>query len=234
MELYMGTIFPWPINFEPAECVYCAGQKLTVAENMAMYSLIGITYGGDDNGTYFNLPDLRGRVIVGANMVPQDKGTPAPPLPSGITPYALGNIGGYEQITLKVSEMPSHVHMASSLFSGSTKVSLPTFSASGSLPATKQYGDTDEPGPNSFPAKAPNLSGAGISDNFLYGATDGTKIPVEVTVTPSSSEATVSFTNAPVNVAIIKAGADRAHENRQPFIAMNYLIVMYGYYPPRQ
>ena len=52
-------------NFAPRGWALCEGQLLTISENSALFSILGTTYGGDGRTT-FALPDLRGRVPVGA------------------------------------------------------------------------------------------------------------------------------------------------------------------------
>jgi microcystin-dependent protein len=60
---YIGEIrmvvFPYP----PQGWEMCNGQQMPIAQNQALYALIGSTYGGDDR-TFFNLPDLRGRLPI--------------------------------------------------------------------------------------------------------------------------------------------------------------------------
>lgn len=83
----------------------CNGASISITNNETLYALIGTTYGGDGQ-TAFNLPDLRGRLIVGAQG-----GQPGP----GLSPYPLGAQGGSEQVTLSTPQLPTHQHA----FSGS-------------------------------------------------------------------------------------------------------------------
>lgn len=102
METYMGTVLIWAPNFAPLQFAYCAGQLVAIAQNTALFSLLGVTYGGNGTQT-FGLPDLRSRVPVGAGM--------GPPV-GGLTPYPLGVVSGVEQVTLTVVDMPAHNHPA--------------------------------------------------------------------------------------------------------------------------
>lgn len=79
-------------NFAPAGWQFCEGQLLPISENETLFQLIGTTYGGDGEST-FGLPDLRGRI-------PQHFG-------SG---FVLAESGGVEEVTLTVSQIPSHTH----------------------------------------------------------------------------------------------------------------------------
>ena len=73
------------------------GQLLSIAQNTALFSLLGTTYGG--NGvTTFALPDLRGRTILGSGQGP------------GLTNSVLGASVGSATQTLSEAQMPGHVH----------------------------------------------------------------------------------------------------------------------------
>ena len=89
---YIGEIRMFAGNFAPAEWALCQGQTLPIADNEALFALIGTTYGGDGQTT-FNLPNLSSRLPVH-----QGPG------------YALGQVGGVEQVTLTTQQVPSHGH----------------------------------------------------------------------------------------------------------------------------
>jgi microcystin-dependent protein len=89
---YVGEIRMFAGNFAPAGWMFCEGQLLPISENETLFQLIGTTYGGDGQST-FALPDLRGRV----------------PLHFG-SGVSLAETGGAEQVTLTVSQIPSHAH----------------------------------------------------------------------------------------------------------------------------
>ena len=89
---YVGEIRMFAGNFAPAGWMFCEGQLLPISEFETLFNLIGTTYGGDGQST-FALPDLRGRV----------------PLHQG-NGFTLAETGGAEEITLTVSQIPSHTH----------------------------------------------------------------------------------------------------------------------------
>ena len=93
----MGEIRMVGFNFAPTGWAKCEGQLLSIAQNTALFSLLGTTYGGDGQTT-FGLPDLRGRVPLGPGQGP------------GLTNRDLGEQGGAENVTLTTSEMPIHSH----------------------------------------------------------------------------------------------------------------------------
>lgn len=68
-DAYLASIEIWSGNFAPKNWMFCQGQKLQITQYTALFSLLGNTYGGDGR-TYFNLPDLRGRVPLGVGSAP--------------------------------------------------------------------------------------------------------------------------------------------------------------------
>ena len=69
MDDYLGEIVTVGFNFCPRGMMEADGRLLPIAENTALFSLLGTLYGGDGRTT-FALPDLRGRVMVGAGQGP--------------------------------------------------------------------------------------------------------------------------------------------------------------------
>ena len=92
MDPTMASIIIFAGNFAPLNWAYCDGSSQSIANNTALFSLLGTTYGGDGQVT-FNLPDLRGRVPVGTQ---------------GKT--SLGEMAGSENVTLLSTNLPSHNH----------------------------------------------------------------------------------------------------------------------------
>ncbi len=94
---FVGELRLFAGNFAPVGWAFCNGALLPIAQYDVLFSLLGTTYGGDGQTT-FAVPDLRGRV-------PVHQGTGV-----GLTPYALGQIGGVEQVTLTSVQLPAHSH----------------------------------------------------------------------------------------------------------------------------
>ena len=97
MDPFLGQLMLVPYNFAPRGWAFCNGQIMSIAQNTALFSLLGTTYGGNGQTT-FALPDLRGRVAVSAGQGP------------GLQNYSLGEIAGSENVTLISSQMPAHTH----------------------------------------------------------------------------------------------------------------------------
>jgi microcystin-dependent protein len=91
---YIGELRPFSFVFAPRGWSLCNGQLLSIAQNQALFSILGTTYGGNGIQT-FALPDLRGRS----------------PLHWGVVGgYVLGESTGEETHTLVTAEIPLHLH----------------------------------------------------------------------------------------------------------------------------
>jgi microcystin-dependent protein len=97
-EPFLGQIMLVPYNFAPRGWAFCNGQILPIAQNTALFSLLGTTYGGNGQTT-FALPDLRGRVPISSGQGP------------GLSDYDLGQVGGSETDTLTANQLPMHNHL---------------------------------------------------------------------------------------------------------------------------
>jgi microcystin-dependent protein len=98
MEGVIAEIRLFAGNFAPRSWAFCQGQILSIAQNTALFSLLGTTYGGNGQTT-FALPDLRGRVAVGTGQGP------------GLSAVDLGEQAGAPTVTLIATEMPAHNHI---------------------------------------------------------------------------------------------------------------------------
>ncbi len=91
----LGEITPFGFNFAPRGWALCQGQLLPIAQNTALFSLLGTIYGGDGRTT-FGLPDLRGRIPIHAGRGP------------GLSDRRLGDMLGTETSTLSAAQVPAH------------------------------------------------------------------------------------------------------------------------------
>lgn len=96
---FIAQIVMFGGNFNPRGWAFCSGQIMPIAQNTALFSLLGVTYGGNGQTT-FALPDLRSRVPIHAGQGP------------GLSNYQLGQQGGTESVTLTTNQMPAHNHSA--------------------------------------------------------------------------------------------------------------------------
>ena len=91
---FIGSIRMFGGNFAPVGHAMCNGQLQSIAQNNALFALIGTTYGGDGQTT-FALPDMRGRVPYHQS-----------------SNYPIGLAAGTETVTLTSNQMPTHTHIA--------------------------------------------------------------------------------------------------------------------------
>src|SRR5436305_1749964 len=97
-EPYVGEIRMVGFNFAPVGWQFCDGSLLPISEYETLFNLIGTTYGGDGQNT-FAVPSISGRLPVHMGQ--------GPGLPSNRT---LGELGGLEQVTLTLTQLPAHTH----------------------------------------------------------------------------------------------------------------------------
>lgn len=147
-------------DFAPRGWATCSGQLMSIAQNQALFSLLGTMYGGNGVQT-FALPDLRGRT----------------PFHIG-SGFNQGEIGGEEAHTLTQNEMPTHTH----------PIAANATSADQSNPQGHYWAN---------------------SGQSLYAGT----------------------ANSTMNPA--GAGGSQPHENRQPYLVVNYCIAIQGIFPSR-
>lgn len=179
MEPMIGEIRIFAGNFAPRGWSFCDGQLLSVAQNSALFSILGTTYGGDGRTT-FALPDLRGRAAIGPGTGP------------GLSTYNLGARGGTESVTLTVNQMPSHNHPA--------QVTV-------SVGANTEPAISAEAANNTLGEAGANVYNNNAADEKLGGV---------------SATATIG-----------NMGGNQPHENRQPYLAVYYIIALQGIYPSR-
>ena len=97
MEGTIAEIRMFAGNFAPKNWAFCNNQILPIAQNTALFSLLGTTYGGNGQTT-FALPDLRGRVPIGTGQGP------------GLANISLGELSGSPSVTLTTATLPAHNH----------------------------------------------------------------------------------------------------------------------------
>jgi len=107
---YVGEVMLFAGTFVPRDYLPCDGRSLQIQQYAALYSLLGLTYGGNGTTT-FNLPDLRAKVPAGTGQAPGGRNV------------ALGASWGAENVTLSVPQMPAHTHAGNLTGSATVQVS---------------------------------------------------------------------------------------------------------------
>jgi microcystin-dependent protein len=162
---FIGQIHMFAFDFPPRNWAFCNGQLLPIAQNQALFSLLGTTYGGNGQTT-FALPNLQGRTPLHFGTGP------------GLSPRTLGQPGGAEAVTLLTTQIPVHNH---------------TVAASTAAPTV----------------------GTPAGNYWAQGNYSSTG-------------------NASMNPAdVSNVGQGQAHENRSPYLVVNFSIALQGIFPPR-
>lgn len=168
---FLGVISMFGGNFAPRGYALCQGQLQSIAQNDALFALLGTTYGGDGQVT-FALPDLRGRAPIHQGNL------------AGGSTYVIGQVLGTETVTLTASQMPAHNHT---------------------------LGASSNPG-----------SGAGPTGAVWAAYTAG------------QNYAAAASANTAMNTgALSVSGGNQPHENRQPYLGINFIIALEGVFPSR-
>lgn len=96
-DAFIGEIRAFCFDFAPMDWAYCDGSKLSVNQFQALYAILGIRFGGDAR-TYFCLPNLTGRAVIGQGAY---AGQPVLP---------LATVTGQESVVLNEGNLPNHTH----------------------------------------------------------------------------------------------------------------------------
>ncbi|MEH3114782.1 phage tail protein [Pedobacter terrae] len=205
MEGTIGEIRMFAGNFAPYSWAFCAGQAFSIRTYTALYAIIGTYYGGDGTTT-FKLPDLQGRTIVGVGQG------------AGLSPYNIGNSVGVEGVPIDTTQIPAHTHAVTYTQTGSASVAIKA--------SADQSG---EPSPSGNLLGAP----AAVSET-LYS----TPIPPNQPVAMGQGTLKVNSVSGPQLTGLTVqptggSGSTLAHENRQPGLALNYVICINGIFPAR-
>jgi microcystin-dependent protein len=181
MEAFMALIASFGFNYAPYGWMLCNGQQLSVAQNSALFALLGTMYGGNGSSN-FNLPDLRGRAMIGMGQGP------------GLSDHIQGinGAGGTENS----SALVAHTH-AATLSNASATVKVNNTLGSGGTP-TDRANVLASSATALYNAAAPN-----VTLNIGGGAVTGT-----VAVNPAGTVPSFSIMQPylPINFSIATQG----------------------------
>jgi len=129
-EAFIGEIRIFAGNFAPTGWALCNGQLLAIVSNTALFSILGVQYGGNGT-TNFALPNLQGMAPMGAGSGP------------GLTPRTQGQVGGEATVTLLANQVPAHQHTYNAGSGGRGNVAAVVNNTNTDAPAlTNIYGST--------------------------------------------------------------------------------------------
>jgi microcystin-dependent protein len=242
MDPYIGQIIVVAFDYAPQGWALCQGQTLPLNQNQALYALLGIRYGGNGTTT-FQLPDLRGRMIIG---VGQAQGV------SGAPNVNLGDDGGQVQ----VNQVVPHTHPAT--FTPAGAGGSPTASGTVNIPVTGSFSNASVSVSGSMNAAAvaatDNVPKAGetlatlgpSASSRIYAAPSASS---PVALAPITSEGTVSgsitgtasgnislgVTGVPTGGGTVTVSPNNGSATTvmPPYLALNNIIAINGVYPSR-
>ncbi|KQT57709.1 hypothetical protein ASG52_23455 [Methylobacterium sp. Leaf456] len=233
-EPYIGTICSFSFDWCPSGYLPADGRQLTIREYTALFGLIGFTYGGDRT-TNFNIPDLRGRVVVG-------KGTG-----TGLQPVGMAQQFGQQTVTLTPAQTPLVPHTHSTAFTLTTSqqtinvpasapngasVSVNTTAVNGSSTATQPVAN----GSTVYLANAGYFVGTNNQLRGLYTTTapaSGSAASIPVTGNPAFSFNASLVNGGTVTVASAAAAPTASVPTQQPSLGQSVCIAVTGLYPNR-
>lgn len=218
-SLPAGTVVQWTTNTAPGNWLICDGTAVSRTTYATLFAAIGTTYGVGNGSTTFNLPDMRGRVVVGKNT-----GTFA----------TLGGTGGAETVTLDVTQIPSHTHTQDAhSHTGSTSsdgnhshsISVTGGAHTHALPLGQQGGQNA----NDIAYRSGTSNGY---DGAFRTGFESTGSGYNSSLTTHTHSATASttgahthtFTTSSVVATNQYTGGGGAHTNLQPYVTLNYII----------
>jgi microcystin-dependent protein len=143
-EPFLAEVRIFSFNFAPRGWAFCNGQLMPIQQNTALFSLLGVTYGGDGRTT-FGLPNLQGSAPLHEGQGP------------GLSPRVLGEVGGSATVTLLQAEMPLHTHTLILAESEGTEHSPQGQLAAANTNAVPLYTNTPQP------STAVNMNLAGVT-----------------------------------------------------------------------
>jgi microcystin-dependent protein len=160
MEGTIGEIRMFAATFNPRNWAFCQAQLLPIAQNTALFSILGTTYGGNGQTT-FGLPDFRGRIPVGAGQGP------------GLSSYQLGQMSGTQTNTIANANFPAHSHPISG------GITMPGNAAAGNADTQANSYPATLTGTNMY-STVNNGSGLANMQLALTGASAGSASPTPV------------------------------------------------------
>jgi microcystin-dependent protein len=96
-----GVISQFAGSSAPSGYLLCTGQSVTTASYPGLFAVIGYTYGG--SGANFTVPNLQGRIPIGAGSITD--------VNANSQTFTLAGTGGELSHRLTTPEMPSHTHV---------------------------------------------------------------------------------------------------------------------------
>lgn len=198
-----GIISLFAGSTAPSGYLACDGSAVSRDTYSALFAVIGTTYGAGDGSTTFNLPDLSGRVAIGAS-----------------TSHAMGTTGGEETHTLTSGELAAHAHEVPQHGHADTiSATTPAFSHTVTQPAYKYSSPSNTNGKEYSGSRSNAFSGtSSAAASRTTNVSIAAHAAADCTMSGGVTDAPAFDTGDAGETTVV------AHNNMQPFMTMLYII----------
>ncbi|SHK52164.1 Microcystin-dependent protein [Clostridium cavendishii DSM 21758] len=221
MEAFIGTILPWAGTYAPQDWLFCDGRQMQISTNSALYAVIGTTYGGDGRN-YFNLPDLRGRVMIGGGRNQASN-----------RDWILGQAkNGNMQTTITNSNMPAHNHAITNTVTPNSETTIPVSLDIG-IPVNTSPSNTtttNVPSNNNCTLGVSKTAPPQNSSVNMYTTSEPTP---NATLRPFNITKNINIPATTVNSSCANTGSGTPINIQPDSLCLNFIICVSGLFPPR-
>lgn len=192
-----GVIVPYaaPGNVAPTGWLLCTGQSVSRATYPALWTVLGLTYTAVNDGTTFQVPDLRGRIPLGKDSM----GGSSANRVTAAQADTEGQAAGAETHLLTATEMPVHTHIQNS----------------------HTHGVNDPGHKHTLGGGIGGAIFAHLNASALFGSVAGPVEKITFAIMDNASTGISIQSTTPTNQ---NAGGSTAHNNMVPYLTVNYLI----------
>lgn len=242
-EPYIGSICTFAFDWCPRGYIPADGRTLTVNQYQALFSLLGFRYGGN-NTDQFNVPDLRGRSVVGKGTGPN------------MVAVNIAQQVGQQSVMLNMNQTPLYPHTHSATFAGtgggSQQVTVPavagTLDVTAALPVSPSLGATGTTvgltaGQTGYLTALAGKSGAtSINLSGPYTTTlpnPAASLPANVQISGNAGVPQIQFnvptgiTGGTVTLGSASTAASAPVSTQSPGLGLTVCIAAQGLYPDR-
>lgn len=215
-----GTIAMFAGLVAPEGHLLCEGQAVSRTAYSTLFSIIGTLYGAGDGLTTFNVPNLKGRVIVGKDAAQTEFDT-------------LGEAGGAKTHILSASEMPSHTHVQNA--HNHTQDAHNHTQNSHNHTQNSHTHTINQPGSLGGPDQGiwADYAGGGatnvhvaqrVANTSAWANRLGNAGTTATNIAATATNIAATATNQAATATNQNTGGGAAHNNLQPYMVLNYII----------